>query len=167
MVNIRDDSHGNTIASIKPVNIRSFSLNSALFKSQLGLTLTSIQLSHELEPTLLPSALSYFRIDNKVLSASSSLITEPRRYGPLISILTSATPIRIIVGTLGNSATTKHLQSIADRIAHDMFLYVKITSEIMMDSEYVEGEGNVVLLGDGFQNRIVRTWAASWPTPGE
>lgn len=109
---------------------------------------------------------SNFNAERRAASLSPS--RPPRRYGPLLSILTSAHPLRVVVGSQGPPATTRHLTSIAQRIAHDAKLYGGVDVDILFDeaAETLDDrEGNVVLLGGGHENALTARWASSWATP--
>ncbi|WWC89334.1 uncharacterized protein L201_004255 [Kwoniella dendrophila CBS 6074] len=75
-------------------------------------------------------------------------ITPPRAYGPLIRILSSTHPITII------SPNSTRTLNIAKRIAHDLYVYQRLDSEIIDDQEGLLrvasetlGVGNLVIIG--------------------
>lgn len=98
---------------------------------------------------------------------TDSRTRRPRRFGPILSILNTRAPFTLIVGT---SAQHEHLAGIAQRIAHDVYLYGKIDSRILNDTEVAKrelGKGNVVLIGGAYTNSVTRRLASDWPVPGK
>lgn len=170
-VEIYDSSQSSRIeeASIRlrTTNVRSFSLAGAVFEESLGFSPRRLAINgHSL--TSLPSSPSLTTLTTNGSNLFSIRTTTPRRYGSLPSILTSPEPLLLVVGTGGSHSTTRHLTSIAQRIAHDAYLYGRVECEIVRDVDVEETrEGNVVLLGDAFANSVTARWSKSWPTPGE
>jgi hypothetical protein len=74
-----------------------------------------------------------------------------RRYGPMIRLLATNGPMRIVVDT-----SNPRLVSIARRYAHDLYVYHRIAVNIISDNEAVdrlsEGRGNIVSIGRPDQN---------------
>lgn len=156
-----------SIVKLRTINVRSFSFDGAVFEEALGLAPRGLAInSHSVIP--LPSSRSTTFLSTKGSSSFSIRTPAPRRYGPLLSILTSPQPLLIVVGTAGSPSTTRHLASIAERIAHDSYLYGRVDCEIVRDEVVEEKrEGNVVLLGDAFTNSVTAKWSKSWPAPGQ
>lgn len=144
-------------------NVKTFSLDPAMLRSKLGLTVTSIRLDGG---TSIPAhrTLMTLHVSGRRLSIADSSISI-RRYGPLISILSTPTPLILVVGTRSSLAVQQHLTSIATRIAHDAYLYAKIRCRIVLDVDFEGERGNVVLIGDALSNEVTRRWSKTWPTP--
>ncbi|KAL8277729.1 hypothetical protein RQP46_009851 [Phenoliferia psychrophenolica] len=158
-------------AILKTRNVRSFSIDQTLLESLLGVLPSNVVVnSRPSFPLLATPSQQTFTLDPSTphLSPSPSpSSTAPRRYGPLLAILTSPNPLQIIIGTSGSEETTQHLASIASRISHDAYLYGKVTSVILRDSEVgaKTAPGNVVLIGGSHENSVVKSWARDWPVP--
>ncbi|KAK4694170.1 hypothetical protein P7C70_g8782, partial [Phenoliferia sp. Uapishka_3] len=128
-----DQITGASSASLRTRNVRSFSINQTILASRLGVTLSSLIVNHLPPTSLLPgNSLQSFTLDSKTIQSFSTAI-RARRYGPLLSILSSPSPLQIIIGTTGSKETTEHLESIATRIAHDALVYGKISSVVRRD----------------------------------
>ena len=156
-------------AALRTHNVRSFSLDLDTLRQRLGVSLASVSLDSGTDILLDSTSGTSTRFVNFQGPFSVAGVDHPRarRYGPLISILSSPLPITLVVGSHGH--TVPYLRSIASRIAHDAYVYGKLSFHIVLDVDFVaeEGEGNVVLLGDAFLNSVVRDWSINWPTPGE
>ncbi|WVQ99381.1 hypothetical protein IAU59_006514 [Kwoniella sp. CBS 9459] len=91
--------------------------------------------------------------------AQAGPLTPPRAYGPLIRLLSSRESLIIIVPP-GSS----QILSIAKRIAHDIFVYHRLDSEIIDAREGLTrvaagtiGEGNIVVIGRPEEN-VFANW---------
>nr|XP_018263092.1 uncharacterized protein I303_04583 [Kwoniella dejecticola CBS 10117]OBR85250.1 hypothetical protein I303_04583 [Kwoniella dejecticola CBS 10117] len=80
-------------------------------------------------------------------------LTLPRAYGPIIRILSTAGPMTIIC------PDSPRLRDIAKKIAHDLYLYHRLDSDIIGDREGLMrvakdelGQGNLVILGRPDEN---------------
>ena len=156
--------------SIKSRNVRSFSIDQALLASRFSVRPTTLTVDSRPPAALLPSASAqtFYLHPSTPRIAPSTSSSRPRRYGPLLAILSSPSPLQIVVGTTGSIETERHLHSIATRIAHDAYVYGKVNSVILRDSDVVQevAPGNVVLLGDSFTNSAVKRFSKEWPVPG-
>jgi hypothetical protein len=156
-------SLNDSTAVLNSRNVRTFSLDTAMLRSKLGSTITSIRLDGG-TPIPVHGAVMTLRVSFRQLSIAEA--SHPiRRYGPLISILSTPTPLVLVVGTRSSPAIQQHLTSIATRIAHDAYLYAKIGCRIVLDVDFEEEKGNVVLIGDASSNEVIKTWSKTWPTP--
>lgn len=159
---------GHTLHAILTTkNVRAISFDSSVFNSTTGMQITSIRINDAtfpvsgVSPTLLSmtSNSSAFQIVQQV---------QPRRYGPLISILTTPTPLRLIYGSAGLPSETEHLRSIAERIARDLYVAARIDCIISSDVESADfGSENLVLIGSASTNSVLRAMAVDWTLPGE
>ncbi|WWD17332.1 hypothetical protein CI109_101772 [Kwoniella shandongensis] len=82
-------------------------------------------------------------------------LTPPRAYGPMIRLLATRELITIVVPL----SSTQHV-SVATRIAHDLYVYHRVDSEIIDAQEGLEkaakeqvGEGSIVVIGRPEDNR--------------
>ncbi len=78
-----------------------------------------------------------------------------RAYGPMIRLLATSGPMVFIIPPNDSVFT-----SLATRLAHDLYLYHRVDSEIVMEQEALErtahgilGRGNVVSLGRPEENK--------------
>ncbi|ORY88575.1 hypothetical protein BCR35DRAFT_276583, partial [Leucosporidium creatinivorum] len=148
---------------LRTTNVRSFSFGGAVFEEALGFLPRALAIDNH-SPIPLTTTTTTFSTDGS--NPFTIHTPTPRRYGPLISILSSPRPLVLVVGTSGSPSTTRHLTSIAERIAHDAYLYGRVDCEVVRDDEVDETpEGNVALLGDSYANSVTARWAKSWPTP--
>lgn len=170
-VNIHDPT---TSIKISTHGVKSFTIDPATLLKRSGISILGRTIFVNGDASIPPlddctSHLNFRRNSNRQFE----ILANPppaRRYGPLITILTSPTPLIIVIGTRGTSGQKTHLTSIARRIAHDAFLYIRVDVEILHDTEWEEGserEGNVVLLGDASTNSVLRARAIDWSIPGE
>ncbi|OCF36867.1 hypothetical protein I316_01464 [Kwoniella heveanensis BCC8398] len=86
--------------------------------------------------------------------AQAGPLTPPRAYGPMIRILSSRGSITLII-----PATSPVHRDIAKRVAHDIFVYHRMDSEIIDDREGLIrvageriGDGSVVVIGRPEEN---------------
>ncbi|SCV67268.1 BQ2448_5914 [Microbotryum intermedium] len=163
---------GVRMAQVQTKNVYSFSIGPSPSPlkgiAQLGINAQpSINLSakesHE-EP------LHFIRSSEGETFSRTHTLSPARPYGPLLSILTTPNPLRIIVGTQGPSSNTEQLRSIARRIASDAYLYGRVDSIIqddvqVLENESLAGSSNVVLLGDSFSNLVTKKWGKNARVP--
>jgi hypothetical protein len=78
-----------------------------------------------------------------------------KRRSPLIQILTSTGPMKIIYGTK-NQKRCSHLRSVATRLAHMLFVYFRMAVIISSDQEALVDQrrdyGNLVIIGNTLDN---------------
>ena len=149
-------------------NVLAFSLDPAVLEERLGFAPGTLVVNGGAPTSMDAGGVETFALTkNGLVPATTS---SARRYGPIISILNTPHPLRLVVGTRGSSSSNQHLMDIARRIAYDAWLYGKVDCEIVRDEDFdaeaEESEGNVVLLGDAFANSVTATWAEWWPVPG-
>ncbi|SCZ96071.1 BZ3500_MvSof-1268-A1-R1_Chr8-1g09984 [Microbotryum saponariae] len=156
---------GLKMSRIETTNVYAFSIGPLPFPSkQIAQLSINVQPSIDLSTTEAPGVYRHF-VQSPHDRTFSQAQTPPlaRPYGPLLSILTTPHPLRIVIGTQGSSSRTEHLRSIARRIASDAYLYGRVDSIIQddvpfLEKEHVVGESNLVLLGDSFSNSVTNTW---------
>lgn len=159
---------GRSRAVARTRNVRRLSLDPTVAPIALSSLSLNGEDNFEIQSSPSGSPVVYsLAIDGRFSIASDS--PPARRYGPLLSILSSTKPLHIVIGTQGLPRLTLHLASIARRISHDMLVYGRVNSLIVLDRDVrLEelDEGKLVLLGDSFSNMMTRSLETSWPVPG-
>ncbi|KAI5480162.1 UDP-galactose transporter [Pseudohyphozyma bogoriensis] len=156
-------------AEVETTNVDAFSFDAAKLSSQYNLNVTTLRYrGQKLDFSLSSETTFTFSSDARLFTPSPSP-RRTRRYGPLISILTSPEPLLIVVGTFGSASTTRHFREIALKIARDAYVYGRVDCVIVEDREVMgregafAGEGSVVLLGGADDNGVTFVWSATWP----
>lgn len=91
--------------------------------------------------------------------------TYARAYGPMIRLLSTSAALTLVAGTDPSS------RSIAQRIAHDVYVYHRLDSEILEPHDALERtarglvRGNVVVVGGPRQNRYTEWMIAKKRIP--
>ena len=84
----------------------------------------------------------------------------PLTYGPAHLILESKSPLLIIIGTTCSNPIKSKFMNMAQEISHSWYLYGNGDSVIIYDTEFINSnhvKGNLVLLGNIFENKVTRT----------
>jgi hypothetical protein len=105
--------------------------------------------------------------------ATQETSTYARAYGPMIRLLSTSAALTLVAGKDPSS------RSIAQRMAHDLYLYHRLDSEILEPHDALERtarglvRGNVVVVGGPTENRytewmiakkrIPRAWLRRFP----